>query len=155
MLRIQKTIDHFIAQPMLPVVKPDDTVTTAASTMKEQRADCVVVLDGSKLVGIFTERDFLTRVAAPGRDPCETLVREVMTAKVDTLHSFDAISYAVNRMGTGKYRHVPIVDDGKVKAVLGVRDVMSFLMELLADVVGPESSAGEPLVTEWTDIGGG
>jgi signal-transduction protein with cAMP-binding, CBS, and nucleotidyltransferase domain len=94
-------------------------------------------------------------VAAQGRDPADTPVREVMTPKPDTLRSIDFISYAINRMGGMGYRHVPIVDEGKVKAVLSVRDVMLHLVDLLAEVAGPESSAGEPLVTEWTDLGGG
>ena len=110
MLRIQKTIDHFIARATVPMVTPNDSVATAATTMKAQRSDCVVVLDGAALVGIFTERDFLTRVAAQGRDPADTPVREVMTPKPDTLRSIDFISYAINRMGGKGYRHVPIVD---------------------------------------------
>lgn len=155
MLRIQKTIENFIGQATLPAVAPGDTVATATTIMKEHRLDCVVVLENKKLVGIFTERDFLTRVASQDRDPADTPVREVMTAKPETLRSIDSISYAINRMGTGGYRHIPIVDDGKVKAVLTVREVMQDLVDLFAEVVGPESSAGEPLVTEWTDIGGG
>jgi CBS domain-containing protein len=155
MLRIQKTIEHFMASDPLPRVKPDDSVAAATSVMKDMRSDCVLVLDGDKLVGIFTERDFLNRVAARGRSPGDTPVKEVMTASPAMLRARDCITYAINRMAVGGYRNVPILKDGQVRAVLSVRKVMAHLVELFSEVTGPESAAGEPIVNEWTDIGGG
>ena len=154
MRRIQKTIDQFIADAPLPAVTPDDQVTAAMETMKTQRLDCVLVLEGDRLVGIFTERDFLNRVTAQQRNPAETRIRDVMTAEPETLRPHDAIPYAINRMVVRGFRNIPIVDDqGKAVAVLDVRDIISHLSEVFDDLV--QGKVIENEWDEWTDIGGG
>lgn len=154
MQRIQKTIDQFISDDPLPAVAPDDQVTAAMEAMKAQRSDCVLVLDSARLVGIFTERDFLNRVTAQQRNPAETRVRDVMTADPETLRPHDAVPYAINRMVVRGFRNIPIVDgDGKAVAVLDVRDVMAHLSEVFDDLA--QGKVVESEWDEWTDIGGG
>lgn len=154
MQSIQKTIQEFLSEDALPAAAPDDLVTAAAATMKEKQQDCVLILDGSELVGIFTERDFLYRVTAEQRNPADTKVRDVMTPKPETLRATDSIAYAINRMVVRGFRNIPIVDDsGKPVSVLDVRDVMSHLNEVFAEV--SEGGGGDGEWDEWTDIGGG
>ena len=151
MPKLQKTIADFISDRSPPTVDIGDTVAAAVAEVSARKADCVLVLDGDRVAGIFTERDFLNRVAGESRNPKATPIKDVMTAGVETLTSGDCISYAINRMAVGGYRNVPIVDDGKPVAVLGIRDVIGHLFELFVDVSDRESTE----VTPWTDIGGG
>jgi len=153
MQQIQKTISEFIKDGATPSVAPSDTVTAAVDVMRSHGTNYVVILDDAKLVGIFTERDFLNRVTAARRDPGSTEMRDVMTSDLQTLSSSDCISYAINQMAVGGFRNVPIVDpDGTFRVVLTVREVIGHLTELLTEAqVGAD--AGD--MQEWTDIGGG
>lgn len=151
---IQKTIAEFISSQKPPAVSPGDTVAAAVDVMREHKSDCVLVLDDERLVGIFTERDFLNRVTAGKRSPAQTPVADVMTSSPSTLGKTDCISYAINRMAVRGFRNVPIVDgDGRPVSVLTVRDVMGHLHELFDEVEGDQKSRGE--WDEWTDLGGG
>lgn len=154
MRRIQKTISEFIGEtpPAAPIVATSDTVSKAVEVMRAHKTNYVVVLDGERLEGIFTERDFLNRVTAARRTPAETVMADVMTSEPQTLSSSDCVSYAINQMAVGGFRNIPIVDaDGKFRMVLTVHDVVGHLSELLSEVVAPP----EPEMQEWIDIGGG
>lgn len=148
MQRIQKTIAEFV----IPAIRSGDTVTKAIRLMKNRGSDCALVVDGGKLVGIFTERDFLYRVIAEQRLPSETRVGEVMTPDPETLKSGDSIAYAINRMVLRGFRNIPIVDDaGHPISVLNIRHVMEHMNEVFAELDTTLTSD----VDEWTDIGGG
>ena len=153
---VQAVIDGFIERGRLPIAGLTDTVATATATMKRMRSECVVVMDDERIVGIFTERDFLNRVAAPGLDPATLPVREVMTRDPQTLTPDDRISYAINGMAIGGYRSVPIVDDeGRPIAVLNVRDVLRHLNELLTEAISSRPAAPGSMADDWIDVGGG
>ncbi len=152
MREIRKTVSEFIEDVAVPAVGLQDSVADAIAEMKQHPSDCVVVLASGTLVGIFTERDFLTRVTAAKRDPALTKMEEVMTPEPETLRAYDCISYAINRMAVRGYRNIPIVGDaGKPLAVLSVRDVVSHLSELFDEV----SASSELPTNAWVDIGGG
>ena len=154
MQQIQKTISEFIEHDTTTPVGPDDTVLMAMDVLAEHADDydCVLVVDEGKLVGVFTERDFLGRVAAAKLDPATTPMRDVMTSSAVTLTPTDSITYAINEMAVGGFRNIPIVDDdGTPLAVLTVRDVMKHLDDLFAEVADAEG----PEWNEWHDIGGG
>src|SRR5437899_238874 len=95
------------APPLL--VPPETTVVEAIELMKQKRYGCIFVTDGGKLIGIFTERDVLLKVAGSNRDLRTMKVREVMTANPETLTEQDTVAYALNKMSIGGYRHLPIV----------------------------------------------
>jgi CBS domain-containing protein len=151
MPRLERPIAEFIVHRPLPAVSTHDDVARATVVMKEQRADCVVVLEGESLAGIFTERDFLNRVAAAGLDPAVTRMKQVMTPHPDTLSPTDSIAYAVNKMAMGEYRNIPIVENKKVLSVLTVRDVMGHLFDVFAEAHSRDSTEVRP----WRDVGGG
>ncbi len=150
MQRIQKTIGEFLSDRAPLTVAPTDTVAKAVALMKEQGESCALVVEDDALVGIFTERDFLNRVAAAEISPNDTPIAQVMTAKPDHLRPQDCISYAINRMAHGGFRNVPVVRDGVLVGNLAVRDVTSHLHDVFADL---EEGDDEP--DEWVDIGGG
>ena len=154
MRQIQKSIADCIARAKFVALSQDDMVSTAVTAMSEMGTDCALVVEeNEKLVGIFTERDFLNRVSAAKRDPSATRLGDVMTADPETLHPHDCVSYAINRMAVGSYRNVPIVDDKqRPTSVLDVRLVMLHLIKVFAEV---EKGGGATDDEEWIDIGGG
>ena len=149
MQRISKTISEFV----VPAVNSSDPVAKAIDIMRSRRSDCALVMEQGRLVGIFTERDFLYRVAAEKRDPSTTPVGEVMTREPETLRTTDNVAYAINRMVVRGFRNIPIVDDaGQPTSVLDIRHVIEHLSDVLGELDASERESGHD---EWIDIGGG
>jgi CBS domain-containing protein len=109
-------------------VTPDERVQVAIARMLEENVGAVVVCEGQRLVGIFTERDVL-RLAGDGTQFGELKVGDVMTAQVVTLTPDVDIVDAARLMREKKIRHVPVVVDGNVLGIVGIRDVMGALVE--------------------------
>src|SRR3990172_8322303 len=104
--------------PSEPICLPATaTVHEAITKMLANRRAAVVIVDGDgRLIGIFTERDVLTRVVGQSRDVQGTTLAEVMTRDPEALSPQDRICFAVNRMNNAGYRTVPLVE-----AVLNLR----------------------------------
>jgi CBS domain-containing protein len=97
---------------MLP---PNATVMTAARHMRSRKVSAVLITEGAAtLVGIFTERDAVSRVLAEGKDPVAVTLAEVMTDNPDTIAPHDTVAEIVRLMQTAQCRHLPIVDGDKV-----------------------------------------
>ena len=111
-------------------IPPDTTIGEAARIMKTHRIGCVLVEAQGRLVGIFTERDILTKLIGTGYDPAAVRVDAVMTREVETLSPDDPIAFALQRMSIGGFRHVPLVDEtGRPVGVLSVKDIVDYLAE--------------------------
>jgi CBS domain-containing protein len=98
--------------------------------MNEHKIGCTVVIENESLVGIFTERDILTRVVAAGRDPKATLVRDVMTSPVRTVTLATDIDEVMSMMFEKKIRHIPVAEDGKVVTLFSIGDVNRWMVQL-------------------------
>jgi len=108
--------------------RAEDTVAAAIRRMGEEHEGCVFVLDDSgRLLGVVTERDIVTRVAARGRDPERTRLDEVMTWDPVTLEQTDPLAWALHRMGVDGYRHLAVVERGRLVGFLSVRAVLRTL----------------------------
>ena len=105
-------------------VQPSDTVLQAANLMNDRNIGGVVVLDGDRLAGIFTERDVLRRVVAQGLDPAETTVAEVMTVSVITCPPDLSIEDCAAVMTTRGVRHLPVLDGDRLVGVLSLGDLV-------------------------------
>jgi CBS domain-containing protein len=149
--QIQQPISEFLSSKATPTITVDASAMDAVDKMTTERSECLLVVDDDKVVGIFTERDFLNRVVGARLIPAETPLRNVMTTNPDTLQSDNSIAYAIERMANRGFRNIPIVDDGDPPAVLTVWDVMSHLSTVLAEVEDEDDYE----LDEWTDIGGG
>ena len=103
---------------------PTATVFDVAALMSEARIGCIPVLENGRLVGVFSERDLMTRVVVEGRDPRATLVRSVMTPDVVTATLDDRVERCVDKMRSCGCRHLPVVADGRVIAMISMRDLM-------------------------------
>jgi len=108
----------------------DAPVRDAVELMRRDRVGCVLVCDeGGRLLGIFTERDLLRRVLAPGRPLCLPL-GDCMTPGPVVVHRTEPIGAAIRRMEEGGYRHLPVVDgSGKPVGVLSVKRIVQYLVE--------------------------
>jgi CBS domain-containing protein len=99
-----------------------DTVRAAADLMKARKCGSVLITAGEALIGIFTERDVVFRVVAEGRDPTKTRLSEVMTANPVTVAPHEPAISALRLMEDSGFRHLPVVDDGRILGVVSRRD---------------------------------
>jgi CBS domain-containing protein len=112
------------------------TVREAAILMKKEGKGALLVVDGSQLIGIFTERDALFKVIAAGRDPGSTKLAEVMTPQPQTLHPDEPFVKALRIMHKQGFRHLPVVEHGRPLGVVSARDALDDdLYELRVDLV--------------------
>jgi len=112
-------------------VRPSTGVRTAIERMNQGGVGCVLVEDGGRLCGIFTERDVLTKVVGTTLDIDRTTVDAVMTRDPEALSPDNRVTYALNKMSVGGFRHIPLVDDaGRPLGVVSMRNVVDFMVEL-------------------------
>lgn len=105
-------------------VTREATVVDAARRMRERNVGSVLVVDGLRLVGIFTERDALFRVLAEGRNPQTTRLGEVMTSQPQTIHPDEPFLQALRTMHKGRFRHLPVVEFDRPLGMVSVRDAL-------------------------------
>jgi len=118
-----RVVSDLVHDQDILTVDADMSVREATRGMDVRNVGAVLVLNkDGLLVGIFTERDLLRRVVAQGRDPNETPVAEVMTANPDTVSPRHAAVEALRLMRDGRYRHLPVVDGGRILGILSQRD---------------------------------
>jgi CBS domain-containing protein len=111
------------------IVDASVDVDEAIRRMHDKGIDCVLVVESGRLVGIFTDRDAVLKVAGTkaGGQPISTL----MTHDPVVLRHDETIAVALNKMAVGGFRHIPIVDDGRPTGVVSARDVFHHLAESL------------------------
>ncbi|MGH6960773.1 MAG: CBS domain-containing protein [Dongiaceae bacterium] len=114
------------------------TVREAAICMSERQVGAVLVTRDGALDGIFTERDLLHRVVAPGRDPDHTRLVEVMTKNPDTIEADDYAIEALSRMSERGYRHLPVLDQGRLVGIVSRRDFLGEEIILVEEELGHE-----------------
>lgn len=110
-------------------------VAGAVAVLREYRVGCLLVTRDGRLVGIFTERDLLTRVLAAGL-PLDTPVRRVMTPDPVSVGLQEPIRQAIRRMQDGGYRHLPVVDaDYRPVGILSAKRVIRYIADHFPHVV--------------------
>ena len=112
-------------------VPPTASVRSAIERMNQHSSGCVLVEEDGQLTGIFTERDVLTKVVGSQLDIDRTSVDTVMTRDPEGLRPDDRVSYALNKMSVGGFRHIPLVDDdGRPLGVVSMRNVVDYMVDL-------------------------
>ncbi len=114
----------------LVTAQPDEPVAAAIQRMNDEKVGSVVVCDGTRLAGIFTERDVL-RLAAAGGDFGSRPLRDVMTTRVLTIGADDEVLAAAQLMSERRLRHLPVVEGENVIGMLGIRDALRLIVERL------------------------
>jgi len=110
-------------------VGPDTPVTACVRTMTAEKIGALIVMEGERLIGIFTERDALNKVLAAGLDPLSTKVSEVMTKDPYCIPPTTTVGEAMQLVTQRRFRHLPIVENGKVLAVISSGDLTHWLVK--------------------------
>ena len=111
-------------------VRPEQTVYAAVETLARLGAGALLVMDGDRLVGVFSERDYTRKIALQGRSSKEALVADIMTAHVFTINPHTGTRACMALMSEKKIRHVPVVENGTVLGMISIRDIMD---DIIAD----------------------
>ena len=111
-------------------VAPDVSVFAALELLSSLGVGALMVMDGDKLIGIFSERDYCRKVALKGRNSKETTVADIMTAEVFTVPSTTGTRTCMALMNEKHFRHLPVVDGDKVLGLISMRDIMA---DVIAD----------------------
>ena len=117
-------------QPVL--VAPGTPVGEVLQTLVQHDTGCALVVEGERLVGIFSERDALKKLNTQATDLRERPVSEFMTRNPQCLALDDRVAFAVHRMDLGGFRHVPLVDgQGKPVGIISVREILRYLTDCM------------------------
>ena len=117
----KKINDSMTANPC--VIEADKPVSYAAKMMRDEDVGFAPIVDGDRLVGTLTDRDIAVRVVAEGRDPNETLVRDVATNNLITVDPEDDLDEAMRLMARHQVRRVAVVQGGRLVGVVAQADV--------------------------------
>lgn len=110
-------------------VGPDASITECVRSMTVGKIGALIVMDGDRLIGIFTERDALNKVLAGNLDPGKTKVSEVMTKDPYCIGPTTTVGDAMRLITERRFRHLPIVDNGRVLAVVSSGDLTRWLVQ--------------------------
>lgn len=132
----ERTIRDIIAGQALLTAPGSMTVAEAAKLMKQRNVGAMMVVDDGQLAGVFTERDGLFRVVATGLDSRTTPLSMVMTANPQSITPDRPFAHALAQMHEGRFRHLPVVENGCPIGMISVRDALgpeleAFVYELL------------------------
>ena len=143
-LMTERTVRQII-EGQEPVTAPaSTTVSEAARLMKERNVGALMVLEGEKLAGVFTDRDGLFRVLAEGLGG-DTPLSAVMTVNPRTIDPESRFTDALQMMHDGRYRHLPVVEDGRVIGIVSVRDALGPELEAFVYEMLRQEQIGEVL----------
>ena len=110
-------------------VEPGTSVYEALKFMGEKNIGALLVMEGSNLNGIISERDYARKVVLKGKTSLETKVSEIMTEKVITILPEDNLERCMELMSENHIRHIPVVKSGEVKGVISISDVVTAIIE--------------------------
>ncbi len=128
----RKIIPDIVKATSILTMRPDESAEECAKQMAGKNIAAMIVVDSAGMVtGIVTERDLCQKVMAKGADAAAVKLSDIMTENPDTLAPDDSAGDALELMQTRKYRHLPVVKDGKCQAVVSVRDLYSAVKEAL------------------------
>jgi CBS domain-containing protein len=121
---LNEPIRNVMERKRLVLAAPDTSVAAAARLMAASQVGAVMVVEGKRLIGIFTERDAVFRVIAEKRDAEATRLAEVMTPAPLTVSPQESFGYALILMHEHGFRHVPVVEDGEPVGMVSARNAL-------------------------------
>ncbi len=119
-----KKIREIMRPGFLFTVQRSAKVTEAVRVMATNNVGIVMVLDGDKLAGVFSERDVVRRVVVAGLVPAETSVESVMTRDIVVADADEDYQSAMRKMDQANIRHLPVVSEGRLLSMISIRDLM-------------------------------
>ena len=130
-----KKIREIMRQGFLFFVQRSATVAEAVRAMATHNVGIVIVLDGDRLVGVFSERDVVRRVVDRGLDAARTPVGDVMTTTVVVADADEDYQSAMRKMDQSNIRHLLVVSDGRPVSMLSVRDLIRVDMQVKSEEI--------------------
>jgi CBS domain-containing protein len=115
--------------PELYAIAPDAPVIDAIRLMAEKRIGAVLVMEGSRLAGILSERDYARKIVLQGRSSSDTPVSTIMTADVITVRPDDSADHCMQVITEKRIRHLPVVRNGEVIGVVSIGDLVKAVIE--------------------------
>ncbi|HWP43630.1 MAG TPA: CBS domain-containing protein [Blastocatellia bacterium] len=100
------------------------SVHDAAVYMTDRNIGAVTVIEGDRVVGLFSERDLMKRVVAAGRDPNAVTVGEVMTTELTTASPDESYEEGISKMHKARCRHIPVLENNKLLGLISLRDLL-------------------------------
>ena len=127
-----KTVGEILKQHdgTLGQIRPDITVFEALQTLAQYEVGALLVMDGERLVGVFSERDYTRKISLQGRNSKETLVSEIMTSDLFTVNRRTRTRDCMALMSEKKIRHLPVLEGATVLGMISIRDIMN---DIIAD----------------------
>lgn len=116
-------------RPAIHAIRPEAPVLDAIRLMADAHIGAVLVMDGPRLVGILSERDYARKVVLQGRSSADTPVRDIMTARVLTATSADTSDRCMQVMTEHRIRHLPVIDGDDVVGVVSIGDLVKAVIE--------------------------
>lgn len=110
-------------------VAPSASVADAVRVMNQHKVGALVVLETTRVVGMFTERDVLTRIVAAGRDPQSTKVNDVMSGPVVTITPSTTVEQVMEIFTGKRCRHLPVLAEGRLQGLISIGDVSRWLVD--------------------------
>ena len=131
------TVKSMLAQKSsaLVQVRSSDMVLEALEKMRDNRVRSVLVIDDDQLTGIITQGDCAIKVLLPGLDAGKTIVSQAMTRSPMTVKPDDPIEACMGLMVTRGFRHLPVLNDGKVAGVISIGDVVKDMIREMGTTI--------------------
>ena len=108
---------------------PDNTVYEALQTMADKNIGAVMVVEGNKLVGMFTERDYARKIVLHGLASRNSKIGDFMTRELFSVHSETSINECMAIMSNKHIRHLPVVDNDKIVGLISIGDVVNSVIQ--------------------------
>jgi CBS domain-containing protein len=115
--------------PEIYAIGPDSPVIDAIRLMAEKRIGALLVMEGQRLVGILSERDYARKIVLQGRSSSDTPVRDIMTADVICVRLDDSADHCMQVVTDQRIRHLPVVQAGQVHGVVSIGDLVKAVIE--------------------------
>jgi CBS domain-containing protein len=109
-------------------VSSDSTVYDALQAMADKNVGALLVIDGDRLVGIFSERDYARKIILHGKASKDTLVKEIMSAEVFWVRPDQTLEDCMQLMTDKRIRHLPVLDEGRLVGVISIGDVVKAII---------------------------
>ncbi|UKT62908.1 CBS domain-containing protein [Pedobacter mucosus] len=125
-----KTVKHLLDTKQVRIISVSENISVleALQVMTDKNVSAVLVMENDQLSGIFTERDYARKLILQGKSSKDTLIKEAMTPNPITIKLSDTIDYCMGLMTEKHIRHLPIVENGEVKGMVSIGDVVKFII---------------------------
>ncbi len=110
-------------------VSPDTAVFEAIEKMAERSAGTALVMEGDRLVGLISERDFIRKIYLPKKYGQGVAVKEIMSTELTTVSPDELLENCMTAMTEKRIRHLPVVEEGKVVGIISIGDIVKFMAE--------------------------